>query len=144
MQLDATNQSDRIRRLALIARLCTIFVLVAMFAGTHMPVSINHEIGYGDKSLHFWAYLTLAFGAAASWDLAAGRLQAPQYLLVWFVCVVYAALDEITQIPVGRSCDPMDWVFDAVGAAVGLTLFRLMRPLVYRLALMIPTAAANQ
>lgn len=36
---------------------------------------------------------------------------------------LYGALDELLQIPVGRSCEFGDWVADVLGASLGFTLF---------------------
>jgi VanZ family protein len=115
-----------------------------MFVGTHMPVDLSSQLVRGDKLMHFWAYMTLAFAAATTWDLSAGKLQGYQYLLIWLGCAIYGVIDELLQIPVGRSCDLMDWVFDIVGAAMGLVLFRVLRPLVYRLILLVSLPARSQ
>jgi VanZ family protein len=141
MQPDANKCPNRLRQVANLARYGTIAVLVAMFVGTHIPMEASGGFVQHDKMLHFWAYLTLAFAVITTWDLSAGRLQGSQYLMVWLGCAIYGIADELLQIPVGRSCDAMDWVFDIAGAAAGVLLFRVVRPLVYRMALLIPVAA---
>ena len=114
-----------------------------MFMGTHVPLDVSNQIVHSDKLMHFWAYLTLAFAAATTWDLSAGKLQGYQYFVLWLGLRGLRIADELLQIPVGRSCEAMDWVFDALGAAAGLALFRVLRPLVYRLASFIPAAAQS-
>lgn len=143
MLSDTDISQNRIRPAAILARFGTLLVFVAMFVGTHVPGEISHEISQHDKMLHFWAYMTLAFAAATTWDLSAGKLQGYQYVLLWLACAVYGIADELLQIPVGRSCDAMDWVFDIAGAATGLLLFKFLRPLVYRVALLLPVTARS-
>jgi len=53
-------------------------------------------------------------------------------------CAVYGVLDEVTQIPVGRSCDLYDWFADVIGIAVGILAFRYLRPLLYRVLFRTP------
>lgn len=132
---------NRVRQAAMVARYGTFAVLLTMFVGTHVPMDVSNQIVHSDKMMHFWAYLALAFGAAATWDLSAGKLQSYQYILLWLACAAYGIVDELLQIPVGRSCDARDWVFDIAGAAVGLALFKVLRPLVYRVALLLPLPA---
>jgi VanZ family protein len=61
-------------------------------------------------------------------------LRPQHYFTVWLVCTLYGAFDEISQTPFGRSCDGLDWLADIVGIIAGLTLYRLVRPLVSRRA----------
>jgi VanZ family protein len=140
MQPDVDNRPNHLQRVAKLAWITTLVMFVAMFVGTHMPFDVSSEISHHDKMVHFWAYMTLSFSLLASWDLSMGRLQPIQYFLVWLACTTYGAIDEITQIPVGRTGDVVDWLFDAAGIIVGLTLFRVLRPLVYRLAQLVPVA----
>jgi VanZ family protein len=94
--------------------------------------------------MQFWAYLTLAFAVAATWDLSTGKLAGYQFIFLWLACAAYGVLDELLQIPVGRTCDVRDWMFDIAGAATGLALFRFLRPLVYRVALLVPVVARSK
>lgn len=140
MQHDANNDSIQLRRAAALARFATIGLIVAMFVGTHVPNPVAVEITTSDKTIHFWAYLALSFSLLTSWELSSGRLQPIHFFLVWLACTVYGAIDEITQIPVGRTCDGVDWLFDVLGIVAGLSLFRILRPLIYRVAVLIPVA----
>jgi VanZ family protein len=144
MHSDADISPNRFRQAAILARYGTLVLLAAMFVGTHIPSEVSDRVVHGDKMLHFWAYLTLAFAAATAWDFSTGKLQRYQYVLLWLACAVYGVADELLQIPVGRTCDAQDWAFDIAGAATGLALFKLLRPLVYRVALLVPAAARSK
>jgi hypothetical protein len=138
MQSAANISTNRFRQAAVLARLGTLAVLVGMFVGTHTPIDVSTQFVHSDKMMHFWAYATLAFAAATAWDLSAGKLQGYQYVVLWLACAAYGIADELLQIPVGRSCELLDWTFDIMGAAVGLAIFRFLRPAVYRMALLLP------
>lgn len=138
MLADATSCPNQLRRFAAMARYATIGLLAVMFVGTHLPFAMNEGVAASDKTIHFWAYLSLSFFLLTSWELSIGRLQPIHYFAVWLGCTLYGAFDEITQIPVGRTCDGVDWLFDVLGIVAGLALFRIMRPLVYRLLTLIP------
>jgi VanZ family protein len=128
------------QNVARIAWLGTLAIFVAMFVGTHMPPAMSNQVVHHDKMMHFWAYMALAFGVITSCDLSLGRLQPLHYMLVFIGCAIYGAIDELTQIPVGRVADTRDWIFDIAGVFAGLALYRVLRPLVYRLALWMPAA----
>jgi VanZ family protein len=109
-----------------------------MFVGTHLPSVPMPGVSLSDKILHLGAFSILAMCLLTSWELTTGPLFATHQFLVALVCAVYGAFDEITQIPVGRSCELLDWLADVVGVAVGVLLFRYLRPLLYRLVLRSP------
>ncbi len=130
---DTTNvNSPRLRAAAQVARYATAILLVAMFIGTHLPASVSPEIAISDKLIHFLAFMTLAMFLLTSWELSTGILQPQHYFAVWLFCTLYGAVDEITQIPVGRVCDGLDWLADVGGILVGLILYRLLSPWWYR------------
>jgi len=107
---------------------------MALFVATHIPtLDIPPPVAYADKIVHCLAYMALAFCALISWDLTLGSLRPQHYFTVWLVGTLYGAFDEVTQIPVGRHCDALDWMADILGIVLGLTFFRLLRPLFYRL-----------
>ena len=126
-----------LKRAASIARAATSFLVVVLFLCTHLrlpfdmpnPFSLSHN----DKIFHTIAYMTLALSSLISWELTSGWLQPQHFFLMWLVGIAYGAFDEITQLPVGRTPDGMDWLCDIVGLVVGLAIFRVARPLVYRL-----------
>ncbi len=123
----------RTRRLARIARYATVLLLLALFAATHLPSkAIPYQFSAYDKAAHCLAYVAIALSALTSLDLAIGLLRPQHYFLVWLAGTLYGAFDEVTQIPVGRHCDPLDWMFDILGIVIGLILFRLLRPMFFR------------
>jgi VanZ family protein len=42
--------------------------------------------------------------------------------LLFVLILTYATLDELLQIPVGRSAEWGDWLADGVGAALGIAV----------------------
>lgn len=86
-----------------------------------------------DKLIHLVGYMLLTISALASLELSIGELRPQHYFMVWLLGTVYGAIDEVTQIPVGRTCDGLDWLADIVGIVIGLSIFRVARPLLYRL-----------
>lgn len=92
---------------------------LAMFLATHLPVQrVMEQLPTTDKHLHFGAYAVLGF-ALPWWDLAATWGLAAR---LWMVILLYAALDELLQIPVGRSAEWGDWFADAAGALIGVCM----------------------
>ena len=132
MQDTAINYSLRLQRAARIARYGTVLLLLAMFVGTHIPSQGISSFSVSDKVLHLTAYMALTISILTSWEFSTGLLRPTHYFTVWLFGTIYGAFDEITQIPVGRSCDEMDWLADILGIVIGLTLFRVFRPLLYR------------
>jgi VanZ family protein len=94
-----------------------------MFVATHIPrVPQGFDIPGGDKSQHFLAYAALAILLAVRMSFAA-PFAARHALRVLGIIALYGALDEVTQIPVGRHADVWDWVADLSGGTVGMALF---------------------
>jgi len=124
--------STSVRRMAMFMRVLAVVVLVCMFLGTHMPVTHVSSISQMDKLFHFGAYLTLTLCLLASWELSRGGLEASHYFIVWLFGTLYGIFDEVTQIPVGRTCDGYDWLADLAGIVVGLILFSIVSSLVTR------------
>jgi VanZ family protein len=105
------------------------YVLVLLTA-THLPPTVSlllPEEDNLDKLYHFTAYSILAGFLATAWQFASGVLTGRHLRWVWFAVAIFAALDEITQIPVGRDCDFWDWTADVIGAATGLLVFAWLR-----------------
>ena len=123
---------SRLRLAAQIARYASVLLLLAMFLGTHLPASYSPGVSLSDKVIHAVAYMSLTLSLLISWELSTGVLQPQHYFAVWLFCTLYGAFDEITQIPVGRTCDGLDWLADIGGILVGLVLYRLVRPLLSR------------
>ncbi len=132
MQESLAVKSRRIRFAATLARLGSGLMLLAMFAGTHYPGDMQLSVSVSDKTMHFVAYMILTLSVLASWELSTGLLRPAHYFFVWLSGTIYGVFDELTQIPVGRTCSMADWLADVIGIVVGLTLFRLVRPLFNR------------
>lgn len=103
--------------------LLTCYWLV-LFAATHVPRDFPALPGGRVAALaHVAAYALLAGLLAVTWQRSAGLLTVQHLRWVWIVLMVYAALDELTQIPVGRDGNVRDWCADAIGALIGLAVF---------------------
>ena len=122
-----SSRDSRMQTAAQVARYLTALLLVTMFIGTHIPVETPPPLAPPDKLLHVVAYMVLTVAILTSWELSAGELQPQHYFAVWLFGTLYGAFDEITQIPVGRHCDGMDWLADVAGIVIGLVCYRLGR-----------------
>jgi VanZ family protein len=101
---------------------------VCLFLGTHRPKDSGVDFSMSDKILHFGAYFGLALLLALAWSLRR-PLTIRSYAVMSLLLMAYGAMDELLQIPVGRHCDPLDWLADTGGVIAGLTLFWLARKL---------------
>jgi len=72
-----------------------------------------------DKLLHFIAYGVLGFLAALVLR-ARGRLVGRLTPLLGAGLALFAVLDEATQPLFRRAADPLDWVYDLIGIALGI------------------------
>jgi len=79
--------------------------------GTNLP---------SDKTLHFLAYGALGLLAAALVAVS-GRWSARRVAALAAGLAAFAAIDEVTQPWFGRSAEPLDWVYDLIGLAAGIT-----------------------
>jgi VanZ family protein len=129
----ATHASERIRRLASRARTLAIVYTLVLFTATHLPSVPTMSFTWSDKVEHYCAYAILTFFVLLGWELSTGMLQAKHYFAVWLAGTLYAAIDEVTQIPVGRTCDINDWAADMLGIVAGLLVFCMLRGTLYRL-----------
>ncbi|TKJ36647.1 MAG: hypothetical protein CEE38_10080 [Planctomycetes bacterium B3_Pla] len=98
----------------------------ALFVFTHIPIpQVIRRAGVSDKSLHFLAYLILAFllwFAAGAGKRVNWRKTTPWWVLL--IILAYGILDEWSQGYVaGRSSDILDFVADLAGTITGLILF---------------------
>jgi VanZ family protein len=69
--------------------------------------------------LHFSGYFVLGL-LLPFWRLPVPPMTVQRMLRVWCVVALYGAIDELLQVPVGRSCEVLDWCADAIGAAGGV------------------------
>jgi VanZ family protein len=100
---------------------------LALFVSTHVPLAPQAILpkNVSDKLLHLTAYGGLAFLICLNWSLRR-PLGWRQAAIVLALVAGFGALDEVTQIPVGRDCDLVDWTADVTGATVGVGLFLLV------------------
>jgi VanZ family protein len=108
---------------------------LAMFVATHVP-RVPQQLSLmpgGDKSQHLIAYAGLAFliGIRQSVGDSLGRKRA---MFVFGIVALYGVIDELTQIPVGRTADVNDWLADVTGAGAGLGLLTALRATLSRRA----------
>ena len=117
--------------LATLSKMALALYWLALFTATHWLVTPKlGPVDVNDKIEHALAYAILAFLIATTWELAVGRLNGRHLGLVWLGVVVYGALDELTQILVGRDCSFWDWAADGLGAAIGILIFVALRRLI--------------
>ena len=96
---------------------------LAIFTLTHVPrLPPPPNVPQADKVVHLLAYGLLAvfFFTARS---SVRPLVRRDYLIGMLIFAVYGVADELLQIPVGRTCDVLDWVADVTGALAGTGLF---------------------
>ncbi len=100
-----------------------LLYFTALFLATHMPVPAGLPPTVSDKALHVMAFMPLAWLSCAAWETTARRVD----WRVVLALVLYGAVDELLQWPVGRNADVWDWVADTVGVAIGVGLYLLTR-----------------
>lgn len=108
-----------------VARLITpllVLYWLALFAGTHWPRAPQMSLGLSDKSLHFLAFCGLGFLLSAARSISR-IMTVSAYGGIFCVIGLYAAIDEISQIPVGRDCEWLDFRADLMGAVLGIGIF---------------------
>lgn len=111
-------------RLAVIALCC---YWATIFALTHLPAqNWMRVIGSHDKLIHAGSFAGLAFLLA--WALPTNKNRYMDNVWQALVLIVtYAGIDELLQIPVGRTADWYDFAADVVGAMVGLFFYTVIR-----------------
>lgn len=107
---------------------------IAMFIGTHVSLrESSTAFQIRDKVVHFGAFAGLAFLGAVYRQSRKGSVGWLEFVCILLVAAAYGVFDELTQIPVGRTADPLDWLADVTGAASGLVAFLALRPFsIYR------------
>lgn len=96
---------------------------IGMFAVTHIPLSSSiPSPAHWDKVVHIVLYAGLAFLLACT---AAARFRSTPLLLFGSAAAatMYGGIDELSQIPVGRTAELTDWLADVVGVMVGISAF---------------------
>lgn len=114
-----------------------LWVLVLGYWGsiaflTHVPRLPGASASVNDKLAHIIGYAGLAGGVyLLLWVSFPGLKRL--HLIVLAIVLVYGALDEWTQPIFHRDCDFRDWLADAAGAILAVTVMRLVRLTVERL-----------
>ena len=110
----------RARPTRLIALATVVYAGVLVFA-THYPKPEDFlgAAAAADKTLHFIAYASLAVLAGATLATA-GRWSPWTAFLLAAALAMFGIVDEVTQPLFRRSAEPLDWVFDCIGIAVGI------------------------
>ncbi|HEY1065404.1 MAG TPA: VanZ family protein [Pirellulales bacterium] len=103
-----------------VAALVLYWIVLALV--THWPRGApTVSVANFDKVEHLAGYFVLGslLGACTALRYGATRRN---LLIAWGVVLVYAALEEITQIPFNRQCELYDWFADAIGSGLALSL----------------------
>ena len=85
-----------------------------------------------DKVIHFSAFAGLAFLMAWAIPTFPNKLWMSVSLAL-ILTITYGAIDEISQTPVGRTADVMDWVADSIGAVFGILCYVVLRQIIVML-----------
>jgi len=109
-----------------------ILYWLALAVATHIPKPPDIPLEQGDKLVHLAAYALLAFLAAVCWSAYRSPLRKRHLLVLFALLSLYAAVDELTQIPFGRQADLLDWLADTIGVACGIAAFAVVRKLMWR------------
>lgn len=85
-----------------------------------------------DKVAHLAAFGTLAISLDIAWRHSRPNTAlALRFMVLFTIVALFGASDELHQYFVpGRSCDFFDWIADAAGGALGLTIANL--PMIWR------------
>ena len=115
-----------------IAIVALVVYWVFLFIGTHLPADrIFIPLHLSDKVLHVIAFAGLSFLIAWAVPTNDAKLYRNTFVAA-LIAVVYAALDELLQIPVGRTADWLDFAADCVGVSIGLGSYTFVRALILR------------
>ncbi len=94
-----------------------------LFIGTHVPKPPTIHVQHADKLVHFVAFAGLAGLCAA---IFCRQRFGVRDVFVSLFCLVYAGIDELSQIPAGRTADIFDWLADFAGILLGVLATRVI------------------
>jgi VanZ family protein len=97
-------------------------IWVTLVIMTHIPVpQAVQGLGVSDKLIHLVGYFPLGL------LLPVCRVPGCE---TWWRCLIviaiYGILDELFQIPVGRTASVLDWIADVLGILLGLMVSRML------------------
>jgi VanZ family protein len=102
------------------------------FVATHVPMrDLPSSTLPLDKVFHFCSFAILG-GLLTSGLALRNGWQWTWALWAVAIAAVYGIVDELTQIPVGRTADPLDWLADVMGATMGACAAGLLCEIVRR------------
>ena len=102
----------------------TAIYWLGIFALTHLPPVEIPKMHISDKLAHFSVFAVL--GVLVHLSLWPSRRAAFFIMAVTMaVTLIYAAVDELTQPIVGRTCSLRDWYADAWGAATAVAVMTI-------------------
>ncbi len=111
----AVNSSPRWLRLLLLGWWGLIFTI------THIPIPpVVGETAVPDKTIHFVMYAVLG-ALLALWEGWGVRVSWRRCRASLGIVAAYAVVDELLQIPVGRSAEWLDGAADLLGGAAGIS-----------------------
>lgn len=125
------------RRIAGWAGLLLLGYWLVAFTLTHLPMKGGggplFGIPHADKLVHLAIYAGLS-GLLSVWFGVRHRIGGAVAVaaVVLLALAAYAAFDELSQIPVGRDADFVDWLADVTGIGLGLCGFFVLRGWVRR------------
>lgn len=103
-------------------RVLLAVIWISLVILTHIPVPQTVQgLGVSDKLIHLIGYFPLGLllpacrvpGCGSGWRCLV-------------VIAIYGILDELFQIPVGRTASALDWVTDVLGILLGLSAWRML------------------
>lgn len=113
------HSSPLTRFLRWLLQVVCVLVWVTAFVATHIPVDKLPTGHLSDKTLHFLGYFILC--CLLVLVLASRSLPRPKRVCIAiFVMAAYGAIDELTQLLVGRSASVGDWIADVLGAVAAV------------------------
>jgi VanZ family protein len=113
------------QRLCSISRVILLGYWLVLFLATHTPRPPKlPNVSNIDKWMHLGAYAVLAYLLSLHLATRAKRVS-HAWAKVLLGLAVYALLDELLQIPVGRHCEFWDWVADLTGIVLGVGAWKL-------------------
>ena len=103
-------------------RVLLAVIWISLVILTHIPVPQTVQgLGVSDKLIHLIGYFPLG--------LLLPACRVPGCGTGWrclVVIAIYGILDELFQIPVGRTASFLDWVADVLGILLGLSAWRML------------------
>jgi peptidoglycan/LPS O-acetylase OafA/YrhL len=104
----------------IVAAIGAVLLAIAIFVVSSIPGSgFPTHPGYFNVIAHFVEYLLLAVLLCIALNSPKRALWLTALLAI-IIASLYGASDEFHQLFVfGRSCDPLDWLTDTLGALVG-------------------------